>query len=335
MDSPTRNFLGLMSISVTLAAYAVCGLIAYVLTPFLDLGPEALARLGLACLLPAAAFVTVVGISLGRASRTLIRQMSATRRLSHWVQAHALPRPPELFAAARVTGLDGRVSVVDSSEKYSFVYGIVVPRVAVSRGFLESLTADELRAALEHERYHVRHLDPLRALLGKTLIEAFFMLPSLEVLRLRYEAGRELAADHRAERVCGRQPLLGALLKAVEGPGRESAASASLADPGFLDARLSRLETGRAPVLASAGLPGLFASALGACSFLLLFIAAVVGLGGTSALAHVVADELSAGGALFGAICVAPVVAMVALIYWRLSWRAGKPLLVQRPLESP
>jgi Zn-dependent protease with chaperone function len=335
MDSATRNFLGIVGISATLAAYAVCGLIAYVLIPFLELPPEALARLGLACLLPAAAFVSVVGISLGLASRTLVRQLSATRRLAHRVQAHALPKLPELFAAVQATGLDGRVSMVDSSERFSFVYGIVVPRVAISRGFLESLTDEELRAALEHERYHVRHLDPLRALLGKALIEAFFLLPSLEVLRLRYEAARELAADHRAERVCGRQPLLGALLKAVEGPGRESAASASLADPGFLDARISRLETGRAPVLASAGLPSLFASALGACSFLLLFIAAVVGLGGTSALARVVADELSAGGALLGALCVAPVVAALALIYWRLSQRAIKPLLVRRPLESP
>jgi Zn-dependent protease with chaperone function len=326
MDSATRNFLALVGISATLAAYAVCGLIAYVLIPFLGLHPGALAQLGLACLLPAVALATLVATSVGLGLTTLGRQMSASRRLARRVRAHALSPPPELLAAAKATGLDGRVAMVDSTQQLSFVYGVLVPRVAISKGFLESLAAEELRAALEHERYHVRHLDPLRAMLGKTLTEAFFLLPSLEVLRLRYEAGRELAADRRAERACGRRPLLGALLKALEGPAREPVSSASLADPGTLDARVSRLETGQAPALASAGAPSLLASALGAGSFLLLFIAAVVGLGGRSTLAGVAADELGTGGALLGALCVAPIVAVAGSIYWRLSRRAGEPL---------
>jgi hypothetical protein len=326
MDSATRNFLCLVGISVTLAAYTVCGFIAYVLVPFLGLHPGALARLGPACLLPAVVLATLVGTSAGLALRTLGRQASASRRLVRRVRALALPPSLELLAAAKATGLDGRVAMVDSTEPFSFAYGVLVPRVAISQAFLESLTAQELRAALEHERYHVRHLDPLRALMGKALTEAFFLLPSLEVLRLRYEAGRELAADRRAERTCGRRPLLGALLKAVEGPGPEPVISVSLADPGLLDARISRLETGRAPVLASADASSLVMSALGAGSYLLLFIAAVVGLGGTSALARGLVDELSTAGALLGVLCVAPIVAVVGLIYWRLSRRAGEPL---------
>jgi hypothetical protein len=268
----------------------------------------------------------LVGTSAGLGLRTLGRQMSASRRLSHRVRVLALPPSPELSVAARAAGLEGRVVMLDSPEQFSFVYGILVPRVAIGRGFLESLTAEELRAALEHERYHVRHLDPLRALLGKTLTEAFFLLPSLEVLRLRYEAGRELAADRRAERVGGRRALLGALLKALEEPGREPVISVSLADPALLDARISRLETGRAPALVSVGIQGLLTSALGALSFFLLLIAAVVGLGGTSALASMAADEISASGTLLGAMCAAPVVAGTGLIYWRLSKRAGEPL---------
>lgn len=326
MDSPTRNFLGLVGTSAALAAYPVCGFIAYVLVPLVGLSPGALAHLGPACLLPAIALTVLVATSIGLAARMLARQVSASRRLSRRVRALALPPPPELSVAARASGLDGRVTVVDSPEQFSFVYGIFVPRVAIGRGFLESLTAEELRAALEHERYHVRHLDPLRALLGKTLTEAFFLLPALEVLRLRYEAGRELAADRRAERFGGRRALLGALAKALEEPGREQVITASLADPGLLDARISRLETGRAPALASIGFQSLLSSALGVCSFLLLLIAAVVGLGGTSALASMAADELSSSGALLGALCAAPVLALVGLAYWRLAKRAGEPL---------
>lgn len=326
MDSPTRNFLGLVGTSAALAAYPVCGLIAYVLVPLVGLSPGALAHLGPVCLLPAIALTLLVGASAGLGLRMLGRQMSASRRLSRQVRALALPPPPALSVAAKASGLDGRVTMVDSAEQFSFVYGILVPRVAIGRGFLESLTAEELRAALEHERYHVRHLDPLRALLGKTLTEAFFLLPALEVLRLRYEAGRELAADRRAERFGGRRALLGALAKALEEPGREPVITASLADPGLLDARISRLETGRAPALASIGFQSLLSSALGVCSFLLLLIAAVVGLGGTSALASMAADELSASGILLGALCAAPVIALVGLAYWRLARRAGEPL---------
>ena len=204
------------------------------------------------------------------------------------------PPTPELRAAADGDGLDGRVAVVDSGEPFSFVYGVLVPRVAISRGFLESLTAEELRAALEHERYHVRNLDPLRALIGKVLTEAFFLLPSLEVLRARYQPARELAADRRAEQACGGRPLLGALLKALEGPEAEPVVSASLAEPGLLDARISRLETGRMPALAVASSSSLAWSALGASAFLFVFVSAMIGLGGTSALARAAAYELSA-----------------------------------------
>lgn len=323
MDSATRSFLSLVCISAALAAYALCGFIAHVLVPLPGLHPSAL---GIACLLPAVALTVVVGTSAGLASRTLARLFAASRRLGRWVESQALPAPSKLLAAAQAIELDGRVRMVDSIERFSFVYGVLVPRVAISRGFVESLTAEELRATLEHESYHVRHLDPLRAVLGKTLTEGLFLLPSLEALRLRYEAGRELAADGRAERACGPRPLLGALLKALEGPGGEPVISAPLAGPGFLEARIDRLETGHAPALAFPSLQSMVTSALGTGAFVSLFAAAVVGLGGTSALAGIAAREFSVGGILLGTLCVLPVVGLAALIYWRLSRRAGGSL---------
>jgi len=326
MDSPTRSFLVLVGVSATLAAYAACGSIAYVLIPLLGLSPGALARLGLACLLPAIAFAALLATSVGLAARTLGRQLSASRRLAHRVRALALPRPPELLAAAKASGLEGRVTLVDSDERVSFAYGFLVPRVAIGRGFLESLTAEELRAALEHERYHVRHLDPLRALLAKTLAEAFFFLPALEDLRRGYVAGRELEADRRAERVWGRRALLGALLKALGEQSRGSPAAVSLADPEVMEARISRLETGQAPALGLIGVPSMLVSALGVGSCLLLFVAAVAGLGGRSALANLAIAELGSGGVPLSLACVAPDVAVSTSIYRLLSRRARRPL---------
>lgn len=329
MDSPTRNFLALVGVCALLGAWALWGFFAYVLAPILGISGGADSRLAAACVLPAIGLATLLGVSVGIAVRTLRRQMSASRRLSHRIQAGEISPTPELRAAVAASGLAGRAALVDAEEPFSFVYGVLVPRVAISRGFLESLSAEELRAALEHEGYHVRNLDPLRALTGKVLSEAFFLLPALEVLRARYQLARELAADRRAEQACGNRPLLGALLKAMEGPEEEPVVSAFLAQACHLDARISRLESGRMPRLVAASPSSLAWSALGAITFLLVFLSAIIGLGGTSALAQAAAYEISATGIYLDALCAMPIV-VVALVYRRLARAAGKPL----PQES-
>ena len=174
MDSPTRNFSALVGICAVLGAYAIWGFIAYVAIPLFGINGVAFGRLAAACIAPAIILAALLGVSAWRTAETLWRQMSASRRLSHHIQELRLLPTPELRAAAELAGLIGRVTLVDSGEPFSFVYGVLVPRVAISRGFLELLTAEELRAALEHERYHVRNLDPFRALTGKLLSEAFF-----------------------------------------------------------------------------------------------------------------------------------------------------------------
>jgi Zn-dependent protease with chaperone function len=321
MDSATRNFLALVGICAILAAYAVWGFIAYVLIPLFGNS----GGLAAACVLPVVILAALLTIAGGLAIKTLCRQVFTSRHLSRRIRAAALSPTPELRAAAELTELGGRVALVDSGEPFSFVYGVLVPRVAISRGFLEILTPEELRAALEHERYHVRSLDPLRALTGTVLSEAFFLLPSLKVLRARYELARELGADRRAEGACGPRPLVGALLKALEGPEAEPVVRASLAEPGHLDARISRLETGQMPTLAVASSSSLAWSALGASAFLFIFLSAMIGLGGTSALAKAAAYELSGDGISLDALCVAPVLA-AALSYRRLVRRACQPL---------
>ncbi len=326
MDSAARNFFALVGICAVLGAYAVWGFIAYVAVPLFGVNDGAFGRPFADGVLPALILAALLAISTGLAAGVLRRQVAASRRLSRGIQASALPPTRELRAAAMLTDLVGRVALVDSGEPFSFVYGVLVPRVAISRGFLESLTAEELRAALEHEHYHVRHLDPFRALAGPVLSEAFFLLPSLKALHARYEVARELAADRHAEHACGRRPLLGALLKALEGPRwHKSVVSASLAGSELLDARVSRLENGRMPTLAVASSSSLAWSALGASAFLFVFLAAMIGLGGTSALARAAAYELSATGLYLDALCVAPLAA-AALSYWQLARRACQPL---------
>lgn len=176
------------------------------------------------------------------------------------------------------------------------------------------LSPGELRAAFEHERYHVRSRDPLRSLIGTVLAEAVFLVPSLAALQHRYEASRELVADQLAERACGRRSLIGALLKALEDPRwPDAVASARLASPDLLSLRLARLENGSAPRLPGGRFPDLIWSIFGMGALLASLAAAIVGVGGAPALGHAVTTELSPAG-VFGALCLVPVAALTALV---------------------
>jgi Peptidase family M48 len=320
MDSAARNFFTLVGTCAILGAYTVWGLIAYIAIPLFSTNGGAFDSL--AGVLSALILALVLLASGGLTAATLRRQITASRHLSRRIEATGLPLTPKLGAAAELSGLRGRVTLIDAEDPFSFVYGFLAPRVAISSGFLDVLTKQELRAALAHERYHVGNLDPFRTLTAKVLSEAF----SLKVLRARYEVARELAADRGAEQGCGRRPLLGALLKALEGVGwQQPAISASLGGSELLVARLSRLETGRMPALEVVNYSSLAWSSLGAVAFLAVFLAAMIGLGGTAAPLRAAAYELSATGISLDALCIAPVVA-AAFSYRRLARRASQPL---------
>ncbi len=326
MDRASQSFFSLLGLCAVLGAWVACGFATYVLAPLL-FGGALSSGLAAACLLPAIVLTVLLGVSIGAGLRTLLRLLAASRRLERRVVADTLPSPPTLHVAVQAAGLDGRVRMIEGEEPSSFVHGILTPRIAISRGFVEQLSDAELRATLEHERYHVCSLDPLRALLAKVMVDAFFLLPSLEGLRDRYELGRELAADRRAETVHGPRALVGALLKALQGPESDSVVSASLADRTHLDARISRLETGRAAVPALGRSSDLGLSILGGASFAMLFAAAVFGLGGGSALTGLASDEFSASGALFCLICLVSLGGGTLLAMHRLSLKAARPLL--------
>jgi hypothetical protein len=206
LDTANRSLLGLVGVSLVSAVWLLCSaagcvllaLIAYDVTRD---GPGAL--LGEDALLPAAVFLALVGLGAVAGIRSLARQAASSRRLARRMDELALPAPRELEQAAARAGLTGRVVLIDGTKPFSFAYGALAPRVAVSRGLLARTSRDELDAVLEHERYHVRNLDPLKVVLARGLPAMFFYLPVLHDLHLRYLAGRELAADRRAVDACG------------------------------------------------------------------------------------------------------------------------------------
>jgi beta-lactamase regulating signal transducer with metallopeptidase domain len=324
MDSASRYFAFLVGASLTFIAYAVCGIVVYALLPLLGGDPGASPVAGAVAL---ALVLALLAASAVLGTRAVCRHRIANARLARRIERAAVEPPEELRAAARAAGLEGRVVAVAREELFTFVYGTFVPRVAISTGMLARLSPAELRAALEHERYHVRNLDPLRELIARVLAESLFFLPLAALLHRRYAAERELAADRRAAEICGRRPLAGALLAALEGRHTEPPASAALGGSALLASRLSQLETGRAAPDEGIDARAVLWSALGLAAVSALFMAAVYGVGGGAAMAHFLAAELAPANLLAGAaVCVAPVLCLAGLAYGRLAWGARRAL---------
>ena len=331
LDQANRSFLAVVGVASLFGATVLCGVLGGVLLPL------SLARIshgGLAglwsnrasLLVPFALFL-LVAVGLGLGGRALLRQVVASRVLSRRVRALASTAPEALADAARQAGLAGRVVFIDGADSFSFVYGVTTPRVAVSRGLLERATGDELRAVLEHERYHVRNIDPLKAAIVRVLSEALFFLPALNSLRARYVAARELAADRRAVALYGRRPLAGALLKVVRGPEwSEHAGAAAMSSPELLDVRLLQLETGSEPKPEALDAKNVILSLGGAALFAVMFLVSVSGLGGAAAVYHATGTGLASATWLDTLTCTAPFAGAGLLTYSLLAVRASRPL---------
>ena len=100
------------------------------------------------------------------------------------------------------------VAIVPGARPLAFCAGLLRPRVYVSSGAVERLSADALAAVVEHEAHHAARRDPLRILVARAIGEAY----SLTALPRREQALAELAADAAAVRRRGAAPLAAALL---------------------------------------------------------------------------------------------------------------------------
>ncbi len=308
-------------VALSLSAYLLCLALGTVPLP-LAAPPRSDALLSRGSDLPLIAFLIVLVVGAAQGIRTICRQARASLRLGRRVRELILTSPPVLAEAAGEVGLSGRVVLLDASQPFSFAYGALTPQVALSRGLLESVCADELRAVLQHERYHVVNRDPLKALLAQTISATLFFIPALESLRLRYLAARELSADRSAATMCGRPPLAGALLKVFQGSQwTDLDGVAAIGGPELLDARVAQLETGTEPKLPEISLIRGALSLLGAALFAALFLAS----------ASVLGAVFSATELLDAFLCAAPLSGLGIAAYWFIARRAGRRLCVGEP----
>jgi Zn-dependent protease with chaperone function len=288
LNTANRAFVGIVAVAAAVAAVFVVtacwvfSMVAY------KIATDGAATLTAPSTIAALVLIALLVTSSVLAVRSLRRQVANTHRLRRWVKEHRASSPPSLCEAASAAGLDGCVDLVDAAGAFSFAYGIARPRVALSRDLLESVSAEELAAVLEHERYHVANYDPLKVVLARSVPDALFFVPALRELRERYVAARELAADRRAMRRTAPASVAGALYKVIAGPtGVDLATAAAIGGDEALDARVDQLERGSEPPLPALSRPGLVAS-----------------IGGASVLAGSAVASFATFGPLMAKICM-------------------------------
>jgi Zn-dependent protease with chaperone function len=145
--------------------------------------------------------LALCGISLGLG--TLFRQLAATAALIRSLVARKVVLPDAVTAAAEGLVLEGRIDVVMDDRPFSFCYWFLRPRICLSTALVERLDRDELRAVLHHERYHLRHRDPLRLVVARYFAAGLYVVPVVDELLSFHTLQKEIEADQEAVRASG------------------------------------------------------------------------------------------------------------------------------------
>ncbi|MDP9266239.1 MAG: M48 family metalloprotease [Chloroflexota bacterium] len=183
--------------------------------------------------------LALLGIGLGVGA--LFRQLSATAGFIRSLLARRVPVPRDVGATARGLGLSRLVDIVDDPRPFSFCYWFLRPRICISTGLLARLDGDEVRAVLLHERYHLRHRDPLRLVIARYFAAGLYVVPVVDELVSYYTLQKEIAADEEAVREARDvRPLAAALYKLL--PDADSVDLGLLLPVGSLTVTEARIE---------------------------------------------------------------------------------------------
>jgi hypothetical protein len=190
------------------------------------------------------------GIALGFGA--LLRQVAATAVLIRSLVSRKVRIPAKVRAAAIGLGLEGRIDVVVDGRPFSFCYWFFRPRICLSTELARRLDREELRAVLLHERYHLRHRDPLRLVVARYFAAGLYVIPVVDELLGFYALEKEIAADEDAVREAGGvSSLANALYKVLPDAGDVSLGLlVPVSSLSVTEARIEQLVAGRRIALA-------------------------------------------------------------------------------------
>jgi Zn-dependent protease with chaperone function len=181
------------------------------------------------------------------AQRGAAASRAAARRTRAWKQ---ISRPLTLDGTALPA------FAIDTATPVMALAGVLQPRLMITRGVLEALTEEELRAGIAHELGHWRARDNLKRLAMRAAPDLLFFTSAAATIESRWASAAEHAADRHA---CGDARARCALASALVKVARLTPPSTPLAEPistlvdgGEIASRVERLLTDAAPAAATA-----------------------------------------------------------------------------------
>ena len=169
-------------------------------------------------------------------------QLVRTQLLIHRVISGIVPLKGKAFRIASALDLKSNTLLIEDARLYSFCFGLIHPKIAVTTGLVKLLSSKELEAVLLHERAHALHKDPLKILMGRTIATTFFFLPIFRALYRNMEATNELIADRiTTETQNGSRYLQGALRKIIAHPQVAFTSVPAISHPDYMEIRIRQL----------------------------------------------------------------------------------------------
>jgi Zn-dependent protease with chaperone function len=177
----------LLALRILPFALAVLFVLALCVPSYLWLEPAATSEeVGLVCVLLGLLGCINWCLSIARTGHSLFASMRHNRLCRLAGQETRLP------------GESFPVLLVENEAPFLALSGVFRPRLLVSRGILQSLSADELDAALRHERAHRTSLDNAKRLLVLLAPDVLPFFTPLRLLDRAWSRFAEWAADDQA-----------------------------------------------------------------------------------------------------------------------------------------
>ena len=150
---------------------------------------------------------------------------------------------PFAFIFARAAWRATRSLAVSREHLTIATVGFFRPRIILSPQFANALDKEALAAALEHERAHARHRDPLRLWLAQLGTELLWPAPAASSRLHLWKRALEIARDDEARsRGVAGPDLAAAILASLRfSQGISPVVAATLADGTFVRDRVTRL----------------------------------------------------------------------------------------------
>lgn len=144
----------------------------------------------------------------------VIRELLGVYRFSD-THRFALRKPSKkLSQAILATALNKKVFELSQNTMHVFCAGLLKPRIYVSSAFVRSVSPNELKTILLHEKRHLLDRDPLRLFFAHAAAQMFFLVPFIDRTVQDFKHTLELAADEYATQSFREPRFLGsALLK--------------------------------------------------------------------------------------------------------------------------